>query len=130
MSELLINIISPSKVILRKSASSITVPSTLGQIGILPGHAKMVSEMSVGELRIGEDQTQRFFVSGGYVDVRDNNVNVLAEVVERPEEISIERAKQSLERAKSRIAKPSEDFDLSRALASLARATQRLEIAK
>lgn len=130
MHELVVNIFSPSRVIVKKSASSITVPSITGEIGILPGHAKMVSEISIGELKIDGDASQRFFVSGGYVDVKEDNVKVMVEVVERPEEISVERAKKSLERAKSRIEKPSDDFDLARALASIARATHRIEIAK
>jgi F-type H+-transporting ATPase subunit epsilon len=130
MAELTINILSPSRVVLRQAASSITLPSVLGQLGILPGHTRLVSEISVGELRVGDDSSQRFFVSGGYIDIKDNNVNVLADVVERPDEISIDRARKALDRAKTRIEKPSADVDLTRALASMTRATQRLEIAK
>lgn len=130
MAELDISILSPSKVITQQSASSITLPSTFGQIGILPGHAGMVSELSIGELSIEGQSSQKFFVSGGYVDIRDDKVVVLAEVVERPEDIDRARAEKALERAKMRIDKPTEDVNLARAMAAMARATQRLALAR
>jgi len=130
MSELEISILSPAKNITKQSAESVTLPSLIGQICILPGHTKMVSELAVGELKIGRDSSNRFFISGGYVDVNDDKVVVMAEVIESPEDIDVVRAKKALDRANKRLSNPTGDVDLVRAMAALMRAKERLALAR
>jgi F-type H+-transporting ATPase subunit epsilon len=129
MAELEVSVLCPSKVILKQKTQYLRVPGLSGELGILPGHAQMVSELGIGELALEGEQPLRLFISGGYVDIEHDRVTVLADVVERPEDIDIARAKKSADRAKNRIQKPTGEIDIARAMAALARATKRLSVA-
>lgn len=78
-----IEIATPEKLVLRQSAQSAQIPGKDGYLGILPGHAALLSELGEGALTVtGEGQTKTFTVTGGYVEVRDNHVRVLADRAE------------------------------------------------
>jgi F-type H+-transporting ATPase subunit epsilon len=99
---------------------------------LLPGHAAMVAELGIGSLLLesGSATPEKLFVSGGFVDVSRDAVTVLADVIEKPSEINVERAKKSLVRAEERLT-PSKtsEVDVPRALSAKKRAQQRLELA-
>lgn len=128
MAEFEVRILCPSKVVLIQKSSYLRVPGLEGELGILPGHAQMISEIGVGILALDAQDKDLFFVSGGYVDVQGDKVVVLADVVERPGDIDRERAKKAALRAQQRLNTPTEDLDWARAMGALARATKRLDI--
>jgi F-type H+-transporting ATPase subunit epsilon len=102
----------------------------MGELVILPGHAQMVSELGVGVLALDAEEKEVLFVSGGYLDIQSDKVVILADVVERPQDIDVDRAKKAADRAQHRLDKPTGDLNLGRAMGALARATKRLDIAK
>jgi len=130
MSELHINILSPAKVVARTKSEHVQLPGALGYLGILPGHTRFLSELGVGQLTVhASSGPVVYFVSGGYVDVNQDVVTVLADVIEGRTEIDVARAEKAKARALARLAKPTADLDVERAMASLARANQRLATA-
>ena len=83
MDTLKIDIATPEKLILQQSADSVHIPGKDGYMGILPGHAALLSELGEGTLSVTSGgQTANFAISGGYVEVRDNHVRVLADSAE------------------------------------------------
>ena len=78
-----IEIATPEKLVLQQSAQSAQIPGKDGYMGILPGHAALLSELGEGTLSVtGDGQTKTFAITGGYVEVRDNHVRVLADSAE------------------------------------------------
>ena len=83
MADLLkIDIVTPEKLLVSQQAESVQIPGKSGYMGILPGHAALLSELGEGELSFTlSGKTEKFKVSGGYVEIRDNHVRVLADSV-------------------------------------------------
>jgi F-type H+-transporting ATPase subunit epsilon len=130
MSELNVNILSPAKVVSRTKSEHVQLPGSLGYLGILPGHTRFLSELGVGQLTVHSSSGPVvYFVSGGYVDVNQDVVTVLADVIEKRSDIDVARAEKAKARALARLAKPTADLDVERAMASLGRANQRLATA-
>jgi F-type H+-transporting ATPase subunit epsilon len=78
-----IDIATPEKLLLQQTAQSAQIPGKDGYMGILPGHAALLSELGEGLLSVtSEGQTRNFTVTGGYVEIRDNHVRVLADSAE------------------------------------------------
>lgn len=131
--ELKVNILSPGKTVATVKAKHVLLPGILGYMGILPGHASLVAELGIGEIKVEGDQletpdkTMFFFIAGGYVEVYQDEVTILADVIEKPEEIDLERAKKAEERAKKRLSKENdtENLNIDRARMALLRALAR-----
>lgn len=122
-----VKVLCPNKPVADVAAGSVSLPSTKGYIEILPDHAAMISELDMGELLVkktsGDDL--KYFVSGGYVQVKDNEVVVLADVIESAEQIDQARLKQAEQRADQRLVKKEENVDIVRALEAKRRAQSR-----
>ena len=129
--QLQLEVVTPERRVLSESVNSVTVPGRGGEMGILPGHAPLISELQTGVLSYTEDGTTfQLHVSGGFVEVNDDRVAVLAEVAERPEEIDAARARLSREHTEKRLSSWSgteEDFEKARA--KLERSMVRLQLA-
>ena len=83
MDSLKIDIATPQKLVLQQSAEFVHIPGRDGYMGILPGHAALLSELGEGTLTVSSGgQTTNFAINGGYVEVRDNHVRVLADSAE------------------------------------------------
>ncbi|PYT15399.1 MAG: ATP synthase F1 subunit epsilon [Acidobacteria bacterium] len=79
-----IEIATPEKLVIQQHAEFAEIPGKDGYLGVLPGHAALLSELGEGALSITADgKTESLTVSGGYVEIRDNRVRVLADRVER-----------------------------------------------
>jgi F-type H+-transporting ATPase subunit epsilon len=130
MGELNVSILTPAKVVGRFQAGQVQVPSSNGYLGILPGHAKLISELGVGELIVSTAQGRdSFFVSGGFIDVGGGDkVTLLVDVAEKASDIDVERAKEAKRRALNRLDEKL-GVDVMRAQAALLRAEQRLTVA-
>jgi F-type H+-transporting ATPase subunit epsilon len=128
--QLHLEVVTPERRLLSEQVNSVTVPGRGGELGILPGHAAMISDLQAGVLSYNEDGTTfQLLVSGGFVEVSDDKVSVLAEVAERPEEIDAERARRAREIAEKRLSGQGEgEVDIDRAQAKLARNTARLQL--
>jgi F-type H+-transporting ATPase subunit epsilon len=125
----------PTRLLVSSEVDEVVAPGTEGYFGVLPGHAPFLTTLTAGELmyRQGRDE-QRLAVIGGFAEVNADHVIVLAEAAERPEEIDRERAERARQRAEQRLTGRSptastEDIDYARAVAALARALARLQVA-
>jgi F-type H+-transporting ATPase subunit epsilon len=125
MAELQVSVLSPSRIVAKSSTDYLQVPSSSGYLGIMPGHTAYVTEIGVGELKLGSNDA--YFVSGGYLDVNNDKVTVMVDVAERPSEIDRVRAESAQKRALDRLEKKV-DIDIMRAQAALLRAQTRLEL--
>lgn len=126
-----IEVITPERSVLWDRAESVIVPGLDGYLGILPNHAPMVAGLRIGVLFYGPvgGEKRRLAVSGGFMEVRDNHVTVLADTGELAEEIDVERAEAALRRAEKRLRDYSTDVDRLRAEMALQRAIARLQAA-
>ena len=126
-----LDIITPERNLLSEAVDSVTVPGAGGELGILPGHTPLISQLQTGVLSYAQGPTtKRLHVSGGFVEVRDDRVSVLAELAERPEEIDAARARLAREHAEKTLGSFSgteEDFE--RARAELERSMVRIQLA-
>jgi F-type H+-transporting ATPase subunit epsilon len=126
-----LEIATPAKQVVRDQVDSVTLPGKEGYLGVLPGHAPLLSELQPGEIvyRAG-GRNQHLAVSAGFVEVLPERVTVLAETAERPEEIDVDRAQRAKERAEERLKRTNDtDVDAERARFALARAEARLHVA-
>ena len=128
--KLLLRVVTPDRQVVREDVEEIQAPGREGYLGILPGHAPLLSELKPGEMtyRQGKD-FQRLAVSGGFLEILPEQVTVLAETAERPEEIDIARALSAKERAELRLKSPDPEVDLNRAAVALERALIRIQVA-
>lgn len=125
-----LEIVTPEKKVVETAAEEAQIPGKNGYLGILPGHAPLITELSVGEITYRENSTeQHLAVALGFAEVLPNKVTILAETAERPSEIDVERARKAKERAEQRLASGDTSVDVDRALDALHRAETRLEVA-
>ena len=125
-----LEIVTPKRVVFKGEITSFSAPGVEGGFQVLHSHAPMLSSLKIGEVKITEASGTEFkyAVSGGFVEVRDNKVVLLAETAERTDEIDVERAKAARDRAQQRIAEKKRDIDVERAKLALYRALNRLKI--
>jgi F-type H+-transporting ATPase subunit epsilon len=125
-----VEIVTGERVVFKESdADMVVAPGGAGALGILPEHAALITTLSLGELRIkkGSDE-QSILVYGGFMEVADNKVLVLADSAERAEEVDLERAENARRRAEASIAGREGTIELAEAQASLRRANLRLQV--
>jgi F-type H+-transporting ATPase subunit epsilon len=128
-----LTVVTPERQLLHVDAVEVTIPGLDGELGILPGHAPLITELGIGELRYhakGSGQSVPLAILGGFAEVLPDRVTVLAEIAERPEEIDLTRAEAALARAEKRIATPDPNIDWDRASIALRRAVIRIQIAR
>jgi len=128
--EFTLQIVTPKRIVYNGQVESFSAPGVLGGFQVLHSHAPLLSNLKIGEVKILDtagNQT-RYATSGGFVEVRDNRVLMLAETAERSDEIDVDRAKASVDRARERISAKQKGIDSERARLSLLRALNRLKI--
>jgi F-type H+-transporting ATPase subunit epsilon len=125
-----LEIVTPEKKVVDTSAEEVQIPGKNGYLGVLPGHAPLITEMAVGEItyRTGAEE-QRLAVAWGFAEVLPDRVTILAESAERPSEIDVERARKAKARAEERLASGDTTVDVERSLDALHKADTRLEVA-
>jgi F-type H+-transporting ATPase subunit epsilon len=125
-----ISVLTQEKVHLDAEAVHLEAPGAAGYLGVLANHAPLMTTLKPGKITVsmpdGVDEV--FAVSGGLLKVSGEGVVVLAEAIERPEEIDLERAKEAKERAERRLKDHSAETDLERAAIALDRALNRIRI--
>ena len=106
--ELQLNIVSPDRLLVRDAVTGVTVPGKGGYIGVLPGHAPLLTELVPGELSYTREGAKHFLcVNWGFAEVLPDRVIVLVQSAERAEEIDVERTRAAQERAQAELAKAS-----------------------
>lgn len=129
MSKIHLDIVTPEKKVYSEDVDMIVTRAANGDIGILPKHAPLVSPLQVTIVRIKKDgQEEEIAVSGGFLEVRPDQVTILAESAEKASEIDKNRALKAKERAEKRI--NSGEGDLLRAEMALMRSLNRLRVTK
>ncbi|NTW05150.1 MAG: F0F1 ATP synthase subunit epsilon [Peptococcaceae bacterium] len=124
-----LEIVTPQKKVFNEDVNFVVIPGELGELGILPNHAPLMTSLKIGEVRIQMDgNTTRMAISGGFAEIVKNKVTILADTAERPEDIDFERAERAKERAEKRLADKSADIDFIRAEMALKRAINRLRM--
>ncbi|HEY7365421.1 MAG TPA: F0F1 ATP synthase subunit epsilon [Methylomirabilota bacterium] len=128
---LTLEIATPTRLVVSDSVDEVVVPGQEGYFGVLPGHAPFLSTLGIGELTYRKGREEfHLAVAGGFCEVRNDKVIVLADTAERPEDIDRDRAERARQRAEQRLAgRIPEEIDYTRAAAALARALTRLHVA-
>jgi F-type H+-transporting ATPase subunit epsilon len=99
-----LEVVTPERRVLAEPVDMVTVPGLGGELGILPGHTPLISQLQTGVLTYVQDgKSFPLHVSGGFVEVRDDHVAVLAEIAERPDEIDTARARVSREKLEKQL---------------------------
>lgn len=110
MAKFKINIVTYSKKLLEKEVEFLKVRTVLGDMGILANHSPLVVELQAGEMKLKYDGVEEYyFLSGGFLEVSNNNVNIIADQAIYASDIDYERAQQEVEEAKLAIQKAKED---------------------
>jgi F-type H+-transporting ATPase subunit epsilon len=126
-----LEIVTPEKMVVRDVAEEMQIPGKNGYLGILPGHAPLITELAVGEISYRNGtQTHHMAVAWGFAEVLPDKVTILAETAERPEEIDKVRAQQAKQRAEQQLNSGAADVDYTAAGAALQRAETRLDVAE
>ncbi|MGH9510061.1 MAG: F0F1 ATP synthase subunit epsilon [Terriglobales bacterium] len=125
-----LEIVTPDKQVVADSAEELQLPGKRGYLGILPGHAPLITELDVGELSYRRDgKTVHLAIAWGFAEILPDKVTILAETAERAEEIDAARAQRSKDRAEARLQKLEAGTDVARAASSQRRALTRLLVA-
>src|SRR6266550_6534818 len=125
-----LEIVTPEKLVVKEAVEEAQIPGLNGYLGILPGHAPLISELGVGVItyRAG-GVTKNLAVAWGFAEVLQDKVTILAETAERPEEIDVARAQQAKERAEQLLKSNDPELNYDRAQDDLKRAETRLKVA-
>jgi F-type H+-transporting ATPase subunit epsilon len=128
-SHLALSIVTPDRAIVHEQVDEVQAPGAAGYFGVLPGHTPMLALLQVGTLwyRKGAEK-HHLSIAGGVAEVAADRVIVLATIAERADEIDVDRAQASRQRAEKRMAERQGDLDLERARISLLKALTRLNV--
>ncbi len=130
MKTIKVNIVTPDGPVYDSEVNMIIANTQTGEIGILPGHIPMVAPLEVSAIRLKKDnQTDIVAISGGFLEVRPDQVSILAPSAEVSSTIDINRAKEAMKRAEERLnLSKQDDVDFKRAELSLKRAMNRINV--
>ena len=128
---LLLELTTPTRLVVAEEADEVVAPGVEGYFGVLPGHAPFLTTLAPGDLMYRQGTREHHLaVSGGFAEVRNDKVIVLADTAERPEEIDRARAERARQRAEQLMSGSSrEDVDYAGCAEALARAQARLQVA-
>jgi F-type H+-transporting ATPase subunit epsilon len=131
MTNLKMEIVTPDRKVLGKEIKSLVVPASDGYVGILPGHAPLVTSLGIGVLNYKSDEENDLIaISGGFMEVSENKISIMADTAECCSEIDLERAKRAEQRARERLKQQKTDIDFVRAEKALKRALARQSAAE
>ena len=126
-----LEVATPERELVREEVTDVQVPAKDGYIGVLPGHAPLLSQLGIGFLTYPTAGQRKYLsIHGGFVEVLPDHVRVLADLAERAEEIDVERARRAAQRATEEMINPNLGVDPAVALAALRRAEARITAAE
>ena len=126
-----LRLVTPSRVLLDEEVDEVTAPGALGEFGVLPHHISFLTQLEPGEMSYKQGAGRSHLaIGGGYAEVLDDVMTVLADAAEYADEIDVERARRARERAEKRLAElHREDREFAAAEAAVQRALARLQVA-
>jgi len=125
-----VEIVTPERRVVSEPAEELEMPGRSGYLGILPGHAPLLTELAVGEISYRNAQgMQRLSVAWGFAEVLPYKVTILAETAEKSGEIDVARAQRAKEKAQEELKSPASDAERTQAQAALDRAQARIDTA-
>lgn len=126
-----VDIVTLDKSLFSGEVDMITLPGVEGQMGILGGHAPLLSTLDIGEIVLHRNGgTEHVAVTGGVVEVRPNKVTILADAAESGEEIDVQRAQEALERARQLLESSPPPEQRPALVAAVRRSNLRLKVAR
>jgi len=126
-----LEIATPERQLVREEVSEVELPGKDGYMGILPGHAPLLGELGIGHLTyLAGSRRRTLAVHGGFIEVLDDHVRVLAEAAEKAEDIDAERAHAALRRAREQVISPPPGTEPAEAIAAFDRAQTRIDVAE
>jgi F-type H+-transporting ATPase subunit epsilon len=126
-----VEVVTAERELYNGEANLVSAPGSEGRLGILPRHAALLTTLAPGDLRIELNGAEEpLFVSGGFLEVSDDNVTVLADTAEHAEEIDQARAEEARRRAQERLAQAQSNVERAELQAALERAIARLRVAE
>lgn len=128
-----LSVVTPEKTVFEMEVRSIIAPGSEGYLGVLSGHAPLITALKPGILEITDNAGEEslFSLSGGFLEVSGNIATILADAIEAADEIDIDRVEESLRRARERLLeKTGLEIDTERIRASIERAKNRLKLAQ
>jgi F-type H+-transporting ATPase subunit epsilon len=131
MAKLNLEIVTAERLVYSDEVNAVVAPGVVGQLGILPNHAPLMTMLEPGELLIRKNGQETYLaISGGFLEVLENKVVILADTAERADEIDITRAEEAKRRAQERLEQHQLGVDMIRAEAALKRSLTRLKVAE
>ncbi|MBU8905891.1 F0F1 ATP synthase subunit epsilon [Desertibacillus haloalkaliphilus] len=132
MATMNVNVVTPDGKVFEGDVEMVSARAQSGELGILPRHIPMVAPLTIGAVRLKDGSNiQLVAVNGGFIEVRPDQVTILAESAELPSDIDVARARAAKERAERRLQQAKQDeIDYKRAELALKRAINRLEVSK
>ncbi len=125
-----LQIITPDKLLVREDVDSVQIPGKNGYLGVLPGHAPLITELMIGEISYTQGGATHYLaVAWGFAEVLPDKVTILADTAERPEDIDVNRAQQAKARAEEALRQAGPDLDYDAVQYAQRRAEVRLEVA-
>ena len=125
-----LEVATPERELVREQVSEVQLPGKEGYLGVLPGHAPLLGLLGIGTMTYVVNGAKRHLsIHGGFLEILDDHVRVLADVAERAEEIDVQRAKAALLRSQEQVINPALGVDPAEALAAIMRAEARLAAA-
>ena len=125
-----LQIVTPDKLLVNETAEQVQMPGKKGYLGILPGHAPLITELMAGEISYTQRGTVHYLaVAWGFAEVLPDKVTILADAAERAETIDVKRAEEAKARAQEALRQTSPEMDYDAINAALRRAEVRLEVA-
>lgn len=123
-----LDIVTPAGLLMSENVASLNLPATLGSMGVLKNHAPLMTTLEIGTVKYTKGGADHYLaVHGGFAEVKDNVVIILADSAEKAEEIDISRAEAAKQRAEARLKKRDAELDVLRAEMALRRALTRIK---
>ena len=126
-----LDIVTPAGLLMSENVAMLNLPASLGSMGVLKNHAPLMTTLDIGMIKYVQDDKEYFLaVHGGFAEVKDNVVIVLADAAERADEIDVPRAEAAKQRAQERLSNRTADLDVLRAESALHRALARIKASR
>jgi F-type H+-transporting ATPase subunit epsilon len=126
-----LEVATPERELVREQVTEVQLPGKEGYMGVLPGHAPLLGMLGIGTLTYVVGGAKRYLsIHGGFLEILDDHVRVLADLAERAEEIDIQRAKAALQRSQEQAINPALGVEPAEALAAIMRAQARIAAAE
>jgi F-type H+-transporting ATPase subunit epsilon len=125
-----LEIVTPEKLLVREPVDEVQIPGKAGDIGVLPGHAPLITELTIGEIAYKHGgKTEHLSVAWGFAEVLPEKVTILAQTAERAQDIDAKRAQEAKARAEEALKNAGPDFDYEANGNAIKRAEVRMKVA-